>query len=197
MPTIIFFRTQAEFRKWLEKHHDSASEVLVGFYKKASGKKSINYAQALDEALCFGWIDSIARRIDEESYSQRFTPRKPRSIWSNINIKHVERLMHEGKMMPAGIKAFEARDSKRTGVYSFENKPHTLTPAFEKKLKANKKAWKFFDSQPPGYKRTAIFWVMSAKLEVTREKRLRDLIKDSAEGLRIKPLRRDTDKWPL
>jgi uncharacterized protein YdeI (YjbR/CyaY-like superfamily) len=189
MPDIKFFSTHEKFRQWLERHHDTASELWLGFYRLSARKKGITYAEAVDEALCFGWIDGIRKSIDDESYTNRFTPRKPKSNWSNINVKHMARLIADGRMHPAGLKAFEARDEKRTGIYSFENKPKTLPAAYEKKLKANKKAWKFFDAQAPWYKRTASHWVMSAKQEATREKRLGELIADSANGLRVKPLR--------
>jgi uncharacterized protein YdeI (YjbR/CyaY-like superfamily) len=142
--------------------------------------------------LCFGWIDGIRKSIDQNSYTNRFTPRKQKSNWSNVNVKHMARLIADGRMRPSGLKAFEARDEKRTGIYSFENKPGTLPPEFEKKLKSNKQAWKFFDAQAPWYKRTVAHWIMSAKQEATREKRLAELIADSINGDRVKPLRRKT-----
>lgn len=192
MPDTKFFRSQEQFRQWLEKHHDTETELWVGFYKVSAKKKGLTYPEAVEEALCYGWIDGIRKGIDETSYTNRFTPRKKTSIWSNVNIAHIERLTKAGRMKPAGIKAYEARSDGRSGVYSFEKNAHTLSPAFEKKLKANKKAWKFFDAQAPWYKRTAIHLVMSAKQEATREKRLAELIADSANGERIKQLRRTT-----
>jgi uncharacterized protein YdeI (YjbR/CyaY-like superfamily) len=179
-----FFPTPADFCKWLEKNHDKVPELLVGFYKKGSGKPSITWPESVDEALCFGWIDGIRRTIDEESYSIRFTPRRARSNWSAVNLKRVEELTRLGRMHPAGLRAYEARDPSRT--YSYERKEdQKLDPAYEAKLKANKKAWTFFQAQPPYYRRIASLWVMDAKKEETRLKRLATLIDDSAHGRRI------------
>jgi uncharacterized protein YdeI (YjbR/CyaY-like superfamily) len=180
-----FFTSQLLFHKWLAKNHDSRSELLLGFHKKSSGKKSITYPEALDEALCFGWIDGVRKNLDETSYTIRFTPRKPKSIWSLVNVRHVERLKKEGKMQPSGLAAFKLRDEKRTGIYAFENRPKELSPEFQKIFRANKKAWEFFETQPPGIKRTCIFWVMSAKKEETRIRRLQQLIEGSAKGKRM------------
>jgi len=185
-----FFKSPADFRKWFEKNHAKAQELLVGFYKKGSGKPSITWPESVDQALCFGWIDGIRKSIDDISYTIRFTPRKPRSIWSAINIKRVEELIKLGLMKPAGLEAFQKRNEERSGVYSFEQKNHKLDGAYEKKFRANKKAWTFFQSQPPWYQRTSIWWVMSAKKEETRLKRLATLIDDSAHGRTIAPLRR-------
>jgi len=179
-----FFKSQADFRQWLEKNHTKETELLVGFYKKDSGKASITYPGALDEALCFGWIDGVRRSFGEDGYTIRFTPRKPKSIWSNVNVRHVERLKQLGRMAPSGLAAYERRDPKRTGIYSFENSPRELSPAFQKKFCANKKAWQFFEQEPPSIKRTCIFWVMSAKQEETRLRRLDQLIDSSAKGVR-------------
>src|SRR5215211_3256890 len=134
-----FFSSPAQFRQWLEQNHDRATELLVRFHKKSSGKKSITYAEALDEALCFGWIDGVRRNLNETSYTIRFTPRKPKSIWSLVNVKHVERLQKEGRMQAAGLEAYARRDPKRTGIYSFENRPRDLSPAYEKIFRENKK----------------------------------------------------------
>lgn len=180
-----FFRSPAEFRGWLSKHHDTESELLVGFHKKNSGKKSVTYAEALDEALCFGWIDGVRKSYDDNSYTIRFTPRKPKSIWSLVNVGHVKRLEKEGRMQPAGKAAYERRDEKRTGIYSFENRPKQLSTAYEKQLQANAKAWEFFQNQPPYYRRTISFWVMSAKKEETQLSRLARLIEASANGKRV------------
>ena len=180
-----FFSSPDKFRKWLEENHDRETELLIGFHKKASGKKSITYAEALDEALCFGWIDGVRRSLNETSYVQRFTPRKPKSIWSLINVRHVERLKKEGRMHPAGLSAYARRDPKRTGIYSFENEPHKLAPAYEKKFRENKNAWKFFQEQPAYYKKLMIFRIMSAKKEETRLRRLEHTIECSAQGKRI------------
>jgi uncharacterized protein YdeI (YjbR/CyaY-like superfamily) len=180
-----FFSTRDEFREWLEENHDTASELLIGFHKKSSGKKSITYPEALDEALCYGWIDGVRRKLNETSYVQRFTPRKPTSIWSLINVRHVERLKKEGRMQPPGLKAYALRDPKRTGIYSFENRPKELSPAYEKRFRQNKAAWKFFEEQAPYYKRLLIFRIMSAKKEETQIRRLEQLIECSAKGERL------------
>jgi uncharacterized protein YdeI (YjbR/CyaY-like superfamily) len=180
-----FFNSRERFREWLERHHASAKEILVGFHKKNSGKKSITYAEALDEALCFGWIDGVRRNFDETSYTIRFTPRKPRSIWSLVNVRHVERLQKEGRMHPAGTAAFERRTPERTGIYSFENRPRELSADFQKEFRKNKPAWEFFQKQPPGYKRLMSFWVMSAKKDETRIARLKRLIESSAKRERV------------
>jgi len=179
-----FFRTQSEFRKWLERNHAKETELLVGFYKKGSGKASLTYPEALDEALCYGWIDGVRRSFGDDSYTIRFTPRKAKSIWSNVNVRHVERLKKEGRMAPAGLKAYELKDPKKTGIYAFENRPRELSPAYEKKFRANKKAWEFFEKQPPGYKRLMTYRVMEAKQEETRQRRLAQLIEASAKGVR-------------
>jgi uncharacterized protein YdeI (YjbR/CyaY-like superfamily) len=180
-----FFKTPADFRSWLEKHHARADELLVGFYKKESGKPSITWPESVDEALCFGWIDGIRRRIDDISYSIRFTPRRRSSIWSNVNTKRVAELIKEKRMRPAGVKAFEARDPKKTGIYSFERETATLPAEFERVFRANTKAWKFWEAQPPGYRRLAAYFVTSAKQDETRRRRLDLLIRDSAGGLRL------------
>ena len=179
-----FFKSQVDFRKWLEKNHAKETELLVGFYKKDSGKPSITYPEALDEALCFGWIDGVRRSLGDEGYTIRFTPRKPKSIWSNVNVRHVERLKKEGRMAPAGLKAYELKDPKKTGIYSFENRPRELSADYEKKFRANKKAWEFFEKQPPGYKRQMIYRVMEAKQEETKQRRLAQLFEASAKGER-------------
>ncbi|HEX2270739.1 MAG TPA: YdeI/OmpD-associated family protein [Pyrinomonadaceae bacterium] len=179
-----FFSSPEKFREWLEKNHARENELLVGFHKKASGKKSITYPEALDEALCFGWIDGVRRNVDETSYSIRFTPRKPKSIWSLVNVRHVERLTKEGRMAEPGLKAYALRDAKRTGIYSFENRPREFSPEYEKKFRANKPAWEFFQKEPPSIRRTCIFWVMSAKKEETRLRRLEQLIDSAAKGIR-------------
>ena len=180
-----FFADSAEFHKWLAKNHASTQELLIGFHKKSSGRKSITYPEALDEALCFGWIDGVRKSLNDDSYTIRFTPRKPRSIWSLVNVRHVERLKKESRMQPAGSAAFEARDARRTGIYSFENRPRELSSQFQKIFRANKNAWQFLNAQPPFYKRTVAFWVMSAKKEETRLSRLKRLIDASAQGERV------------
>jgi len=180
-----FFKTPADFRSWLERHHARADALLVGFYKKESGKPSITWPESVDEALCFGWIDGIRRRIDDIRYSIRFTPRRRRSIWSKVNTKRVAELTKEKRMRPAGVKAFEARDPKTTGIYSFERETATLPAEFARVFRANAKAWKFWEAQPPGYRRLAAYFVTSAKQDETRRRRLDLLIRDSARGLRL------------
>jgi uncharacterized protein YdeI (YjbR/CyaY-like superfamily) len=185
-----FFKTQKDFRKWLEKNHDKLTELWVGFYKKSSGKPSIDWPQSVDEALCFGWIDGIRKSIDEKSYKIRFTPRKPRSTWSAINIKRVGELKKLGLIQPSGLKAFSYRKDDKSVLYSYENRHKGLDLVYEKKIKANKKAWEFFQTQPPWYRHTSGWWVMSAKKEETRRKRLAKLIEDSENGRRIAQLLR-------
>lgn len=180
-----FFKSPDEFRRWLEQNHATAEEILVGFHKKGSAKKSITYAEALDEALCFGWIDGVRRSFDESSYTIRFTPRKPKSIWSLVNVRHVERLMKEGRMHAAGLAAFGRRDPKRTGIYAFENAPRELSRDYEKEFRRHKGAWEFFQTYPPYLKKQVSYWVMSAKKEETRSRRLQRLIESSAKGERI------------
>ena len=179
-----FFRTQSDFRNWLEKNHVKKQELFVGFYKKNSGKPSITYPEALDEALCFGWIDGVRKSISDDAYTNRFSPRKPGSNWSNVNVRHVERLTKLGRMAPAGLAAYALRDPKKTGVYSFENSSREFSPAFKKLFRANKLAWQFFEQQPPSFRRMSIHWVMSAKQEETRKRRLAQLIESSAKGER-------------
>jgi len=181
----IFFRSASEFRKWLEAHHETASEVWVGFYKKASRTRGITYAEALDQALCFGWIDGIRKRVDEDGYTNRFSPRTSKSIWSNINIKRAGELQRLGLMQPRGLDAFERRDRARSGIYSFENRPQALAPALERHFRTSRKAWTFFQAQPPGYRRLMIFMVMSAKKDETKARRLAQLIAASEKGLRL------------
>jgi len=184
-PRPKFFATPDAFRAWLAEHHETEPELLVGFYKRGSGKPSITWPESVDEALCFGWIDGVRRRIDDESYSIRFTPRRKGSTWSAINIKRATELKQFGRMHPAGLREFEARSDKKSGIYSYENAPRTLPPEMEKPFRANKKAWTFFNEQPPWYRRVAIYWVTTAKKEETRARRLETLIRDSAEGRRL------------
>jgi uncharacterized protein YdeI (YjbR/CyaY-like superfamily) len=178
------FSGSAEFRAWLEKNHAKVPELLLGIYNQRAEKSSVTYREALDEALCFGWIDGVRRSVDETTYTVRFTPRKPCSYWSAVNIKRFGELRKMGRLTPAGLAAFENR-SQESGKYSFENRPSSLEPALEKQFRANQEAWKFFSAQAPWYRRTSIFWVMSAKKDETRWKRLATLIKDSAAGRRI------------
>lgn len=185
-----FFKSGDEFRKWLETNHHEQQELLLGFYKKASGTGGITYQEALDEALAYGWIDGIRKSVDDASYTIRFTPRKPKSIWSMVNIKRVGELTKLGRMRAPGLKAFEGRDLKRAQLYSYERKTSKLDGELEKRLKANKKAWGFFQAQPPGYQRVISWWVISAKQEETRFRRLERLIKDSENGRRVGILER-------
>jgi uncharacterized protein YdeI (YjbR/CyaY-like superfamily) len=180
-----FFKTPADFRNWLEKNHESASELLVGFYKKDSGRPSITWPESVDQALCFGWIDGIRRNIDELSYSIRFTPRRRGSVWSSINIKRATELSKEGLMKPAGIKAFEARKENKSGIYSYEQRKAELDEQYEKILKRNEAAWNFFRAQSPAYRKMMYWWIVSAKKEETRLQRLEKLIKESAKSKKI------------
>jgi uncharacterized protein YdeI (YjbR/CyaY-like superfamily) len=182
---IRYFRSAADFRRWLEANHANATELWVGFYRKDSGKGGLTYAEAVDESLCFGWIDGIKKRVDELSYTHRFTPRKPKSNWSRLNIQHVERLTKAGRMMPAGLKAYAARTPERSGIYSFENAPRKLTAAEEKQFQVDRVAWKFFQEQPPGYQRRAVWMIVSAKRPETRARRLTQLIEQSRRGRRF------------
>ena len=185
----IYFASPAKFREWLEQHHEAAPELWVGFHKKATGRPSLTWPDSVDEALCFGWIDGIRKSVNAESYVIRFTPRKRASIWSNVNIKKAEALVESGRMRPAGLRAFEARDSKKSGIYSFEQrKKARLTPDEEKRFRSNKTAWRFFESQPPGYRQVATWWIVCAKRAETRGRRLTTLIDDSAAGRRIRQL---------
>ena len=178
-----FFKTPADLRKWLEKHHDKEQELLVGLYKKGSGKPSIDWPQVVEEVLCFGWIDGVRRSLDDESYVNRITPHRKGSNWSAVNIRKVEELIAQGRMHPAGLAAFEARKKDDPAPYSYENRKEIqLDPALERQLKANKKAWEYFQARPAGYRHTATFYVMSAKREETRQRRLERLIADSAAG---------------
>jgi uncharacterized protein YdeI (YjbR/CyaY-like superfamily) len=181
----LYFKTAAEFRRWLAANHASERELLVGFYKKASGKPSISYKEAVDEALCFGWIDGIKNRVDEACYTHRFTPRKAGSTWSVVNTKRAGELIAMKRMAKRGLEVFENRDPEKTRLYSFENRPKAFDPALERVFRKQAQAWAFFRAQPPGYQRLATFYVMSAKQQETRERRLAVLMKSSAEGKRL------------
>ena|SRR3989442_1330982 len=182
----VFFPTPASFRAWLSRHNRQRNELWVGFYKRSSGKPSITWPESVDEALCFGWIDGIRKSLGEESYVIRFTPRKPRSIWSAANIKHATELVALGRMSPAGLKAFAARSDDRSAIYSYEQRKHAqLDPADEKRFRAETKAWKFFQAQPPGYRQIKLFWISSAKKPDTRQRRLATLIDYSTPQKRI------------
>jgi uncharacterized protein YdeI (YjbR/CyaY-like superfamily) len=177
---IVYFPSSSEFRKWLQQNHLKRDELLVGFYKKGSGRPSVTYSEALDEALCYGWIDGVRKRVDDSAYSIRFSPRKAKSRWSAVNIERVRQLTAEGRMQPAGLKAF-AGAKEQPRAYSYEQRHAAkLAQADEQKFRANQAAWEFFQAQPPGYRRTITFWVISAKKEETRQRRLATLIDVSA-----------------
>lgn len=182
-----FFKSPNEFRSWLEKNHTTASELLVGYYKVHTGKPSLTWSQSVDVALCFGWIDGIRPWGDEERYAIRFTPRKPRSRWSRVNINKVAELTKAGLMRPEGLAAFDKRDKSDDG-YSIKDRSNVFPAAYAKRFKANKKAWKYFTSVAPSRQRTAIFWITSAKQEATRINRLETMIADCAK---------DRPNWPL
>ena len=192
-----FFASAAAWRKWLERHHALENELLVGFYKRGSGRANMTWPESVDEALCFGWIDGVRRSIDDESYSIRFTPRRPRSIWSSVNTKRVAELTSLGRMHEAGLRAFAARSEERSGVYSFERENVRLTAAQEEQFRSDAQAWRFFSNQPPWYRHAAAWWVVSAKREETRTRRLALLIADSAQGRSIASLSRPVPKKRL
>jgi uncharacterized protein YdeI (YjbR/CyaY-like superfamily) len=183
----IFFDGPRAFYEWLEEHHDSETEVWVGLYKKATGRQTMSWSQAVDQALCFGWIDGVMNRIDDERHQQRFTPRRPGSNWSRVNVEKMARLEAEGLVRPAGRKAFAARTEDRTGVYSFESRQAAeLPPEYERQLRGDGAASAFFDAQAPWYRRNVTHWVVSAKKEETRLRRLAQLIDASSRGSRLK-----------
>jgi uncharacterized protein YdeI (YjbR/CyaY-like superfamily) len=183
-----FFPTPADLRQWLEANHDNATELLVGLHKKGSGNPSITWPELVDEVLCYGWIDGVRKSRDESSYTIRITPRKPRSIWSAINIKRAHELIDEGRMCAAGLAAFEARDEERSRLYSYEQRDQGLGEAYETELRARPKAWEFFQAQAPWYRRAVGWWVASAKREDTRQRRLAILVESSENGRRIDAL---------
>lgn len=182
-----FFDSAAAFRDWLAEHHAHCDELWVGFWKKATGRGGISYLEAVDEALCFGWIDGIKKRVDDLAYMHRFTPRRPKSRWSAGNVRRVTELMADGRMAAAGLAAFEARNPDQPAGYSYESRPKKLDPQLERRFQESEEAWAFFVDQPPGYRRTITFWVMSAKREDTRLRRLDKLIAAAADGERLLP----------
>lgn len=185
-----FFATPEAFRRWLDEHHATERELLVGFYKTGSGRPSRTWPESVDEALCHGWIDGVRRRIDEESYSIRFTPRKAGSMWSLRNVGRVEALRAEGRMKPAGLAAYAARREDKTGVYSFEKSLAELFPEHEARLRADARAWSGWNALPPSYRRTVAHWLASAKKDETRERRFGELVEASRAGIKVKPFRR-------
>jgi uncharacterized protein YdeI (YjbR/CyaY-like superfamily) len=183
--TPTFFPTPADLRKWFRKNHATATELWIGFYKVGRGKPSVTWPESVDEALCCGWIDGIRKTIDEDSYRIRFTPRRPRSVWSAVNIKRVKVLSDEKRMLPAGRKAFEARRENRSGIYSYEQRPQDLPQPYLGEMKRNKAAWAFFAAQPPSYRKVMTWFILSAKREETRLQRLKKLIDVSATEKRM------------
>jgi uncharacterized protein YdeI (YjbR/CyaY-like superfamily) len=185
----VFFPSAAGLRAWFEQHHDREPELIVGYWKKGTGKPTVTHPQAIEQALCFGWIDSIGRRIDDERYQVRFTPRRKGSVWSAVNVAAVARLTEQGLMHPAGLRAFENRRPDRVATYSYEQPADAvLEPAQEERLRADPRAWEWFSAQSPSYRRAAVHWVTSAKRPETRERRLAQLIMDAAAGRRVPPL---------
>jgi uncharacterized protein YdeI (YjbR/CyaY-like superfamily) len=182
---IVFFPAPADLRKWFRKNHAAAQDLWVGFYKKHTEEPSITWPESVDEALCVGWIDGIRKRIDEASYVIRFTPRRRGSIWSAVNIKRVAVLTSEKRMQPAGLAAFAARRENKSGIYSYEQRSARLPEPYASLLRKNRDAWKFFQVQPPSYRKTIGWWVVSAKQEGTRRKRLQKLIVESARRKRL------------
>jgi uncharacterized protein YdeI (YjbR/CyaY-like superfamily) len=190
-PRPRFFATPAEFRRWLAEHHETARELWVGFHKKGSGKPSITWPESVDEALCVGWIDGVRKSIDSDSYMIRFTPRKPTSTWSEVNIKRMGELIREGRVLSAGLQAFGKRTEAKSGIYAYEQrKTATLDEASEQRFRAHPAAWEYYQAQPPWYRRTTAWWVISAKREETRQKRLSELIEASAKAQPIRGLDR-------
>ena len=186
----VYFSSAAELRAWLEAHHADTDELWVGYHKKGTGVPGLTWPESVDEALCFGWIDGLRQRVDERRYRIRFTPRRDGSIWSAVNLRRAEELIAEGRMRPPGRAAWERRREDRTRRYSFEQETAGLTPEHERDLRRDRAAWKFWTSQPPGYRRTASWWVESAKREETRRRRLDQLVAHSAAGRRVPPLSR-------
>lgn len=185
MATPIFFKNTEEFRAWLEENHQTKKEVIVGYYKVATGKPSMNWSDSVDEALCFGWIDGIRKSVDDESYCIRFTQRNPKSNWSEVNINKVETLIKQNRMKPAGLAAYEKRSEAKSGVYSYENKPEQFSPELEARFRENAVAWEFFSNLSQSYKRTAMYYVMDAKQEATKYSRLEKLIQASSASKKI------------
>ncbi len=187
---VLFFEDQILFRAWLKDNHASQKELWVGYYKKATKKASMTWSESVDQAICYGWIDGLRKSIDEESYKIRFTPRRPTSFWSTVNIKKIEELTAKDLMQPAGIRAWEKRKEKKSKIYAYEQLTASLLPAYEAEVKKNEKAWAFFSNLPPGYKKQTIWWVMSAKRSATQLRRLAVLIESSEAGLKIPQLRK-------
>jgi len=184
---VIFFASPDELRGWFEEHHAAVDELWVGYHRKATGRPTITWPQAVDEALCVGWIDGVRYRIDEERHAQRFTPRRKGSIWSAVNTKRAQELIEEGRMRPDGQKAFEARSEERTAVYSYERANAAFSDDQQGRFEADESAWTYWQLQPPSYRRAITHWVSSAKREETRERRFLKLLEDSRAGRRTGP----------
>jgi uncharacterized protein YdeI (YjbR/CyaY-like superfamily) len=182
---IKYFKSANDFRRWLEKNHATTQELWVGYHKKSSKRPSVTWPESVDEALCFGWIDGIRKSVDDLRYTIRFTPRRRGSIWSAVNIERAQELCDKGLMKPPGMAAFEARKENRSGIYSYEQRSANLDGPYEKRLKQNKVAWDFFYAQPPSYRKAIGWWIVSAKQEATRQKRLQKLIEESANSKRL------------
>lgn len=181
---VIFFASAGELRDWFAAHHESADELWVGYHRKATGRPTVTWPQAVDEALCVGWIDGVRYRLDDERHAQRFTPRRKGSFWSAINTKRAAELIAEGRMRPAGLRAFEARSPEKTAIYSYEREAAAFTKEQQARFEADEPAWAFFQAQPPSYRRTITYWVSSAKRDETRERRFAKLLEDSRAGRR-------------
>jgi uncharacterized protein YdeI (YjbR/CyaY-like superfamily) len=190
MEDPTFFPTPADFQKWLAENHEQEQVLWVGYYKKASKIPSITWPESVEEALCYGWIDGLRKTVDDVSYKIRFTPRRPTSFWSAVNIDLMEKLQAEGRMQPAGLAAWERRKENKSKIYAYEQEAKELPPAYSQPLQANPKAWEFFENLAPGYKKNTIHWVMSAKREETRQRRLESLIESCEAGLLVPPFRR-------
>src|SRR3954454_10571360 len=190
----IFFRTAAEFRRWLKAHHSKTTEQWIGFYRKDSNRPSITWPESVDEALCFGWIDGLRKSIDAYSYKIRFTPRRATTVWSAVNARRMRELIRAGRVQKAGLAAFDRRTETKTAIYSYENRDAAILPISAiATFRRHRKAWRWFTSQSPSYRQTAIWWVVSAKRPETRQKRLEIFISDSASGRKIAPLRKLND----
>jgi uncharacterized protein YdeI (YjbR/CyaY-like superfamily) len=186
---VRFFATPAELRDWFDANHETANELWLGYYRKSTGRPSVDWSQAVDEALCVGWIDGVRRSVDDTSHVQRFTPRRKGSTWSAINVAKVAALTREGRMRPAGLAAFEARTAANTAIYSYERAGAAFSPDEEARLQTNPAAWADWEARPPSYRRAVTHWVTSAKGAATRERRLEALMADSAAGRKVGPMR--------
>jgi uncharacterized protein YdeI (YjbR/CyaY-like superfamily) len=187
---VTYFTSPGTFRTWLEANHSREDELWVGYWKKPTGRPSLSWEESVDEALCFGWIDGIRKRIDDDAFTIRFTPRRSTSVWSRRNMERYEALLAEGRVCEEGVRAFERRREDRSGLYSFEQKiPPSLSDEYVARLRAVPEAWTDWQSRPPGYRRRATHWVMSAKKEETRERRMEAVIEECAAGRKVKPLR--------